>query len=317
MDQTVSVIRKWLVAARLFALPASTMPVVFGTTAAVTTGGVSFRPGLFLAALLAMVLLHTGANMLNDVQDFRRGLDREATPVSGAIVRGWLTDRQVLRAAVLLLAMGSLIGLGLAARVGWPLLWIGLAGVLIGVGYTAGPALKYHAWGDLAVFLDFGILGALGAWTVQTGRPILRPVLWAVPLSLLVVAILHANNWRDIATDRARAGITTVAALLGDRGSLGYYGFLLFSPFVLVTALVGAGMLSPSLSWSLPWPTLAVWLSLPRALACWRKARQRRALMHPMDFITLDGSTAQVNLFFGLLYSGGLLLQAVLCRPSL
>ncbi|MBU1908413.1 MAG: prenyltransferase, partial [Verrucomicrobia bacterium] len=303
--------RRWIVAARLFALPASTMPVIFGTAAAVTTGGAVFHSGLFLAALLAMVLLHTGANMLSDVTDFNAGLDREATPVSGAIVRGYLTDRQVRRAAILLLIIGSLIGLWLVRQVGLPLLWIGLAGVLIGVSYTLGPALKYHALGDLAVFLDFGILGAVGAWTVQTGHPSFLPALWAVPMSLLVVGILHANNWRDIATDRERAGITTVAALLGDRGSLVYYGVLIFAPFILVTLLVGAGRCA---AWGLPWPTLLVWLAFPMALGRWRKARRRASPAQPMDFITLDGATAQLNLAFGLLCTAGFVIYRIIGR---
>lgn len=303
--------RKWLVAARTFALPASTMPVVFGTAAAVTVGGAAFHPGLFAAALLAMVLLHTGANMLSDVTDFRKGLDREATPASGAVVRGYLSDKQVQRGAVLLLATGSVIGLWLASRVGWPLLWIGLAGVAIGVGYTLGPALKYRALGDLAVFLDFGILGALGAWTVQTGRLSWRPALWAVPMSLLVIGILHANNWRDIATDRERAGIHTVASLLGDRGSFVYYGALIFGPFIIVTALAAIGIVRPDAACGMPWPALLVWLALPLALKLWGQARRRASPVHPTDFVALDGATARLNLAFGLLCTAGFILAAL------
>jgi len=304
--------RKWLVAARTFALPASIMPVVFGTTAAATQGGAAFHPGLFAAALLAMVLLHTGANMLSDVTDFRKGLDREATPASGSIVRGLLSDAQVRRGAILLLVAGSAIGLGLALRIGWPLFWIGVIGVAIGIGYTLGPALKYRALGDLAVFLDFGILGALGAWTVQTGQPSWRPALWAVPMSLLVIGILHANNWRDIATDRERAGIRTVASLLGDRGSLLYYGALVFGPFIIVTALAAVGIARPDAACGMPWPALLVWLALPLALRLWDKARKRKAPAHPTDFVALDGATAQLNLAFGLLCTAGFILDRLL-----
>lgn len=312
MFNTPHAVKKWLVAARPFALPASTMPVVFGTAAAVTAGGAAFRPGLFLAALIGMMLLHTGANMLSDVTDFRKGLDREVSPVSGAIVRGYLTGAQVRRAALGLLVLGSLIGLGLVALVGLPLLWIGLAGVLIGAGYTLGPALKYHALGDLAVFLDFGVLGALGAWTVQTGRPSVLPALWAIPIGLLVIGILHANNWRDIATDRERAGVTTVAALLGDRGSLAYYGFLVFGPFAIVTAFVAARLLFPAASWGMPWPALSVWMAFPMAVGRWQKALHRAAPKHPLDFITLDGATAQLNLAFGMLCTAGFVIAKLL-----
>src|SRR5512135_2864105 len=158
-------VRQWLVSGRPWSLPASTMPVVFGSSLAWVIGGATFHFVRFLLALLAMVVLHYAANMLSDVYDWRRGLDREVTPVSGGVARGWLTCEQSRRAAVLLFAVGCVIGLVLVLQVGLVLLYIGLIGVPIGAGYTL---LKYHALGDLAVFLNFGILGSLGAWVVQT-----------------------------------------------------------------------------------------------------------------------------------------------------
>ena len=230
---TPSTLKKWLVAARPWALPASTMPVVFGTALAVVIAGARFLPFRFLWALVTMMVLHSAANMLSDVFDFRHGLDRDVTPVSGAIVRGWLTDSQVARGATALFALGAVSGLLLAWLSGRSLFIIGAIGLAVGVFYTL---LKAHALGDLAVFLDFGLLGAAGAWVVQTGSFSWLPVLWTVPMALLVIAILHANNWRDIPSDGVRR-VTTVAGLLGDRGSFAYYGFLIFGPFVIDAAL--------------------------------------------------------------------------------
>ncbi|NTV81937.1 MAG: prenyltransferase, partial [Candidatus Aminicenantes bacterium] len=229
-----STLKKWLVAARPWALPASTMPVVFGTALAVVIAGARFLPFRFLWALVTMMVLHSAANMLSDVFDFRHGLDRDVTPVSGAIVRGWLTDSQVARGATALFALGAASGLLLAWLSGRSLFIIGAIGLAVGVFYTL---LKAHALGDLAVFLDFGLLGAAGAWVVQTGSFSWLPVLWTVPMALLVIAILHANNWRDIPSDGARR-VTTVAGLLGDKGSFAYYGFLIFGPFAIDAALL-------------------------------------------------------------------------------
>ncbi|MBS1226518.1 MAG: menA, partial [Candidatus Aminicenantes bacterium] len=106
-----STLRKWMIAARPWSFPASTMPVVFGTALAVVVGGARFSPLRFLWALITMMVLHGAANMLSDVFDFRHGLDRDVTPVSGAIVRGWLTDAQVLRGAIALFALGAASGL--------------------------------------------------------------------------------------------------------------------------------------------------------------------------------------------------------------
>ena len=308
-------LKTWLVAVRPFSLPASTMPVIFGTAAAVVAGGARLALGPALLALLAMVALHCGANILSDVYDFRRGLDTQVTPVTGAVARGWFTPRQALVRAGLLLALGAAAGMFLAWRCECAALWIiGGVGVLVGITYSTPPlALKFHALGDLAVFLDFGILGALGAWTVQTGRPSWIPVLWAVPMSLLVIGILHANNWRDIAGDGDKR-VRTIAGLLGDLGSLRYYAFLLFAPYLIIAALVVLHLVQPAAALGMPWTFAAVLLSLPAAFRCWGKARRRAAPAQPMDFLTLDGATGQFNLQFGLLCTAALILHGLLGR---
>ncbi len=307
VPQRPSIVRKWLTAARPWALPASTMPVIFGTSLAVVVGGARLDILRFAGAFLAMGLLHSAANMLSDVFDFRHGLDTETTPVSGAIVRGWLTDRQVARGAALLFAAGIALGLVLAWFTGWILLAIGGAGVLIGATYTL---LKSHSLGDAAVFLDFGLLGALGAWTVQTGRFSWLPVVWTVPMAMLVIGILHANNWRDIATDSERR-VRTVAGILGDRGSLRYYAVLLFGSLALV--IIFAVLPFVRFGWPrLPWPCLITLAALPQALKLWDRARRRHRPAHPLDFVILDGATAKYNLRFGLLYTAGLWLSRFL-----
>jgi 1,4-dihydroxy-2-naphthoate octaprenyltransferase len=311
LEPQPSTLRKWIVAGRPWALPASTMPVLFGTSLAVVIGGAALRPVRFLLALLGMVILHSAANMLSDVFDFKRGLDRDVTPVSGAVVRGWLSTGAVTRASILLFGIGSAIGIVLALMTGWILFYIGLVGVAVGAGYTL---LKYRALGDLAVFLDFGILGGLGSWVVQTRTFSWIPVLWTVPMAMLVVAILHSNNWRDIVTDSERS-VKTMASLLGDRGSLAYYGFLLFGSMAIVLfiymigpRIIGGGLLP------MPWTFLLVLLALPKALELWGRAVRRRAPRRPLDFIILDGATAQYNLLFGSLCTAAVWLQALLAR---
>jgi 1,4-dihydroxy-2-naphthoate octaprenyltransferase len=234
--------------------------------------------------------------MTSDAVDFRRGLDREVTPVGGAVVRGWLTPSEAVAGGAVCFAAGSLIGLFLAVRTGWALVVIGGVGLPIGIFY---PFLKYRAFGDLAVFLNFGLLGSLGAWTVQTKRLSWIPVVWAVPMAMLVIAILHANNWRDAVTDTERR-VKTVACLLGDEGSLKYYHVLVFGPFLILLAL----MLLPRLGvrvTAMPLTFFVTLLALPSALELSRRARRRTAPRRPLDFVILDGATANYNLVFGLL----------------
>lgn len=300
--------KRWLVAVRPWALPASTMPVAFGTALAVVVGGARFSPLLFLWALVTMMVLHSAANMLSDVFDFRRGLDRDVTPVSGAIVRGWLTDRQVLRGSLVLFVAGTASGLIIAAATGRSLFVVGAIGLAVGAGYSL---LKARSLGDLAVFLNFGLLGAAGAWIVQKGAFSWVPVVWTVPMALLVAAILHANNWRDISSDGERR-VTTLAGVLGDRGSLAYYGVLVFGPFVIDALLIAVPRLAGGPLPPLPLTFLAVLLALPSALRLWGRATRRAAPRRPLDFIILDGATASHNLVFGLLSAAAAVLEGLL-----
>jgi 1,4-dihydroxy-2-naphthoate octaprenyltransferase len=306
--KTPSLPKKWLIAARPWALPASTMPVVFGTSMAVVVGGARLAPFRFLLALLAMIVLHSAANMLSDVFDFRRGLDKDVTPMSGAIVRGWLSGRAVAAGSAVLFAIGIAVGLWLVALTGTVLLVIGVAGVMIGASYSL---LKYHALGDLAVFLNFGLLGSLGAWVVQTRSFSWIPVVWTVPMAMLVIAVLHANNWRDIASDGERR-VKTFAAILGDRGSFSYYGILIFGSMIVIFGLMSVPRLVSSGRAAMPWTFAVILLALPRALQLWGRAKRRFQPRRPLDFVILDGATAQYNLIFGLLCTAALWLRYIL-----
>lgn len=306
-----------MISIRPFALPASTMPVVFGTVLAATYGDFAFKPGLFILALLGMVILHSGANILSDVFDYRKGLDREPNPVSGGVVRGIISEKEAMRASVILLIVGSAIGFLLTYFVGIWLLVIGIGGVIVGVFYTTttGLSLKYNGFGDLAVFLNFGILGGLGSWYVQSSELSWIPVIWTIPMATLVIAILHANNWRDIASD-TEGKIKTVASLLGDQKSQAYYGFLIFGPFVMILGFIFVPMLIFKELPAMPLTFLLTLLALPVAIKLWRYAVKRKTAENPMDFVMLDGKTAQYNLQFGLLCTIALLANLLVIHLS-
>lgn len=309
----ISFIKKWWISLRPFSFPASTMPVVFGTVLAYVYAGGVFNPLYFLMAFFGMVILHSGANVLNDIIDFRKGLDKVPAPVSGGVVRRLISIREAKIASVILFSVGTAMGVLLAYFTSWWLLLIGVPGLFIGIFYSIGGkvALKYHALGDLAVFLNFGTLGALGAWYIQTGTFSWIPVIWALPMSMLVIGILHANNWRDITSDR-EGNIHTIASMLGDKASLRYYGYLIFGPFFVVLALILVPYFAfPNVPF-MPFTFIIVILSLPMALKLWQKALHRKEPRNPIDFVALDGATAQFNLVFGLLCTIALVLEAVL-----
>lgn len=308
MTKKPSFFQKWLISIRPFSLSASAMPVIFGGILAATYEEQDFKPGLFVFSLLAMLILHSGANILSDVIDYRKGLDKEPNPSSGGVVRGIISQKEAVRAAIILLFTGTVIGLILTYLVGIWLLAIGVAGILVGVFYTSETSLslKYNGLGDLAVFLNFGILGALGSWYVQTSVFSWIPVVWTIPMATLVIAILHANNWRDIPSDD-KGKIKTVASVLGDRGSQRYYGYLIFGPFVMILVFIFLPLLAFENLPALPLSFLLTLLAMPLAIKLWGLAIRRKSAEDPMDFIALDGKTAQLNLLFGLLCSLSLL----------
>ena len=312
-EQRISFFKKWWISLRPFSYPASTMPVVFGTVLAYVYGGEVFNFWYFLLAFFGMVFLHAGANVLNDIIDYKKGLDKVTAPVSGGVVRRLISIQEAKYASTILFSVGTFMGLTLAYLTSPWLLLIGVPGILIGVFYSLGGkvALKYHALGDLAVFLNFGTLGALGAWFVQTGTFSWIPVIWALPMSMLVIGILHANNWRDIKSDR-EGNIYTIASMMGDKTSLRYYGYLIFGPFLVVLGLILVPYLAfPNVTF-MPFTFAIVILSLPMALKLWQKALNRKEPKNPIDFVALDGATAQFNLVFGLLCTIALVLEAVL-----
>jgi 1,4-dihydroxy-2-naphthoate polyprenyltransferase len=309
----LSFLKKWWISARPFSFPASTMPVIFGTVLAYVYGEHEFKPLLFILAFIAMVILHSGANILSDIFDFEKGLDKTPAPTSGGVVRGIISIREAWIGSVSMLAAGTAIGLYLTWVSGPWLLAIGLLGLFVGTFYTSHTVvnMKYNGLGDLAVFLNFGILGSLGAYYVQSGVLSWIPVIWAIPMSMLVIAILHANNWRDIQSDK-EIKIFTIAALLGDKKSLRYYGVLIYGPFVIVFGLILVPFfLFPQMT-AMPFTFLITLAALPLAFKVWKKALNRKTPSQPLDFIALDGASAQLNLLFGSLCTLALILQAVI-----
>lgn len=296
-QEQASFLLKWITAVRPWSFPASTMPLIFGSSLAVVFSHVQLDALGSILVLLSLILLHSTANIISDIFDFNRGLDRTITPVSGAIVRGWITPRQAAVGAAVLYSMSAIFGVIAILRIGIILLIVGSVGVVIGLCYTF---LKYRALGDLAVFLSFGLLGSLGGWVVQTHSFSWLPVFWAIPLAMLVSAILHANNWRDTPSDKQKK-VITVAGLLGDKGSLVYYGCLIFGAVVFVVVLSIFPRIMGMEIRPMPYPFLITILALPKAMKLWKRATHRHTPKHEMDFITLDGATAQYNLVFGIL----------------
>lgn len=249
-------VRTWLTALRPVSFTASVIPVLVGTAIAAQD---EFRPLLFVLALAGSVAIHAGTNLVNDYFDHVKGTDNaESLGQSGVIQRGLLSPRSVLIGGVVAFAVGGAIGLVIAAMTGWPVLALGIASVLAGYFYTAAPfSLAYRGLGEAVVFVFMGPIIVMGAYYVQTETFAWAPFVASMPIGLLVAAILHANNVRDIENDR-RNNKWTLAALAGRPVADYEFVALTLGGYAVVIAMTFAG--------TAPWPVLLTLLTLPLAV---------------------------------------------------
>ena len=286
--------RRWLLALRPRTLSAAVAPVLVGTAAAARDG--AWHPALAAAALATALLLQVGANLLNDLGDFRRGADGPGRLGPVRVVQaGLIPAARVAAAGAGCLGAAALLGVALAPRGGWPLVAAGAAAIAAAALYTLGPwPLAYHGLGEPSVLLFFGPVAVGGTELIQAGRMSAAGLAASLPVGLLAAAILAVNNVRDVDGDR-RAGKRTLAVRLGRRGGRTLYTLCVALAFAAPAALVAGGIAPPA--------ALLAWASAPLA------RRPLRAVLHATDGPTLNAAlaaTAQLHLVFGALLAGGL-----------
>lgn len=294
---TPSVLRIWLMAARPKTLPVGLAPVLVGTALAGSAD--VFEPLRFAAALLGALFIQVGANLSNDYSDARRGADTEDRLGPVRVTAGGLVPpRQVLIATYVTFGLAILCGAYLIAVAGWELLLVGAASIVAGVLYTGGPRpYGYEGFGELFVFLFFGIVAVAGSFFVQTEVLVWEAFALAVPVGLLAAAVLVVNNVRDLDTDR-RAGKRTLAVRLGRERTRALFAAMIYVSFLLAPVTWLFGPLGPWL--------LLPFLALPLAAPVVRAVRTRT------DGPSLNealASTGRLELVYCVLLSAGLLLS--------
>lgn len=235
----------WYRAARPRTLTATYVPLGLAAVLALQEGVFELVP--FVLALVGALLLQVAANLINEYFDFKRGAEDLKQAGQGMVIKGGvLTPQAVLTGAIVTVLGGILIGLYLLTQSGSLLFWIGLGGVLVVITYTAGPfPLAYNGLGEVAVFIFMGPVMVLGAWYVMAREFSPLPLWVGVPIGFTVAAILHANNIRDIESDRA-VNKRTLAVLLGLRAARIEYTALIAGAYVAVVAMVLAGIMPPT-----------------------------------------------------------------------
>ncbi len=228
---------QWLEGARPRTLPAAVTPVLAGTAIALHLESVVWWKALL--ALLVALALQVGVNYANDYSDGVRGTDEHRVGPARLVGSGAAPASAVKQAAFMSFGAAAVFGLVLAATTSWWLVLFGLVSILAGWYYTGGRRpYGYLGFGEVMVFVFFGLVAVLGTIYVQAESLPLAGWYAATGVGVLTTAILVANNLRDIPTDEV-AGKRTLAVVLGDEQTRYFFAFLVAAA---VIALVGVAL---------------------------------------------------------------------------
>ena len=291
----------WMVAIRPHSLLVAFSPVLVGATLGFSrVGSIDLLAALLVlgAALLVQVV----TNMQNDVGYTVRGAERcgTRTGLPRATANGWLSVRHVRTGIVVVALLATALGLALVLYRGWPVLLIGVSSLLAALAYMGGPRpIAYTPFGELTVFVFFGLVAVIGTDWVLTGAIGGVTVLAAVAIGSLAAAALAVNNHRDIAHDRL-VGRRTFAVCFGDAGSRRLFSLLLLGPFGLL----------PVMAWQAGSPALLLPLLLLPAALQLRRDFSRCAPGQAFNAILFR--SFRLELWFAALLSAAALLGRVL-----
>ncbi|ASD64896.1 1,4-dihydroxy-2-naphthoate octaprenyltransferase [Bdellovibrio bacteriovorus] len=226
-------IKSILLAFRPKTLTAALVPCVAGT-ALVKAIGLSWDGWVLFYALMASFLIQIGTNLVNDAVDFKKGADTEKRIGPQRITQaGILTANQVMLLGSLCFALAVLCGVPLVLKGGWVIVAIGVASVLMGYSYTAGPfPLAYLGLGDLFVIIFFGLLAVTGIVFLNTGEWLTEAFVLGLQIGLHATVLIAINNLRDHGGDRL-VNKKTLAVRFGVQFSRWEIAALAFLPFVL------------------------------------------------------------------------------------
>jgi 1,4-dihydroxy-2-naphthoate octaprenyltransferase len=285
---------------RLPFLSATAVPVLLGIAVAASHGAFSWWTALL--TVVGASFAHLAINVTNDVFDTLSGADdANTTPTqfsggSRVAIYDLVTVRGLARLAAALFGAAAAIGLVLVAVTGsMLLLWIGIAGIVVGVAYTAPPLkLVYRGLGEFAVAIGFGPIMLLGAYVVQTGELASEPVLLSLVPGILISLILFVNEIPDRRSDAAAGKRTLPTRFSPDAIRTGYL-VAAVAAFAVIAGGVAGGVL--------PWPTLIALAAVPMVF----RVHQGLQLHYdsPYTLMAVMGQNVNLNLIVG-----GLLLVA-------
>ncbi len=236
---------------RLQFIPLIILPALAGTALAYFEFR-QFNPWYLTLTLLGVILLHLGANAIDDVYDFQNGVDQVANSIFPRDFGGWkplprglISLKNAKLVSVALFGFSLSIGAYFWYLVGFWAFGLALIGVLLATFYTAPPLrLDYHgfALGELAILLSFGPIPVLGAFYVQTGALAFNALLVSIPIGLKTVTVLidHDLIFYEVYSKSKKFSLGTV---LGRRNALRASLAMTVASYLLVIGFALGGII--------------------------------------------------------------------------
>jgi 1,4-dihydroxy-2-naphthoate octaprenyltransferase len=286
----------WRIAVRPKTLWIATIPVIVATCLAWSVAG-AFDPFVALIAFAAAMLMQVITNLQNDVGYTERGAETgKRVGLPRATANGWLATRAVKQAIVVAIVAAQVVALPLMIRGGWPIVATSVSSTIAAVAYMGGPRpIAYTPFGELTVFVFFGLVAVCGTYYVQAGTIGAAAWIAGAAIGMHASAVLLVNNYRDREHDAA-TGRQTLTVVLSAPAARALYGLLLLAPFALALALART---TGSLAYALPVAALPWALRLWRALAHTPAGPAQNALLF---------RTVMLEVAFGALLAAGALL---------
>ncbi len=215
---------KWIIGARVKTLPAAISPVLVGTALAENINWFNA-----LLALLVSLSLQISVNFANDYSDGIRGTDTNRVGPIRLVGSGLASAKSVKQAMFIAFSIAAISGLILALQTSYWLILVGAVSILAAWGYTGGKKpYGYLGFGEISVFIFFGLVATVGSYYIQSNAISARAVLLSIPIGALACAILVMNNLRDLPLDK-QAGKQTFAVRIGDSKTRYFYVLLLIT----------------------------------------------------------------------------------------
>jgi 1,4-dihydroxy-2-naphthoate polyprenyltransferase len=289
--------RIWWQLTRPHTLTAGFVPVLLGTALALHYTKLNFV--LFIAMLIASLLIQAATNMFNEYYDYKRGLDNEnSVGIGGAIVRNGVQPRTVLNLALTFFGIAILLGIYICISTTWWIAVVGAICMLIAYLYTGGPyPIAYTPFGEFISGFFMGVIILLISFYIQVGSITTSSVLISIPIMVLIGAIMLSNNIRDLEGDKEN-GRKTVAILIGRKKAIYLLGAMFTISYIWIIAFILFGGATPWL--------LITLISIPKPIGAIKGFIGKT---EPIQMAQAMKATAQTNTFFGLLLSIGLVIS--------